>query len=118
MPLVYQELRSLARSYLRRELAGHSLETSGLIHEAFLRLTGQERVTWQSRKHFFGIAAQSMCRILVDYARQRCYDDVVVDKSVVYLLRRMVAPTSWASAGRPRMSSRSARLLKLTTSRG
>ncbi len=71
MPLVYQELRSLAHSYLRRERTGHSLETSGLINEAFLRLTGQKQVTWQSRKHFFGIAAQSMRRILVDYARHR-----------------------------------------------
>ncbi len=71
MPLVYQELRSLARSYLRQERAGHTLETSGLIHEAFLRLTGQKQVTWQRRKHFFGIAAQSMRRILVDYARSR-----------------------------------------------
>ncbi len=71
MPLVYQELRSLAQSYLRRERPGHSLETSGLVHEAFLRLTGQKQVTWQSRRHFFGIAAQSMRRILVDYARRR-----------------------------------------------
>ena len=71
MPLVYQELRSLAQSYLRRERSGHSLETSGLIHEAFLKLTGQTNVSWQSRKHFFGIAAQSMRRILVDYARHR-----------------------------------------------
>ena len=71
MPLVYQELRSLAHAYLRRERAEHTLETSGLVHEAFLRLTGQKEVTWQSRKHFFGIAAQSMRRILVDYARQR-----------------------------------------------
>jgi RNA polymerase sigma factor (TIGR02999 family) len=71
LPLVYDELRKLAQAYLRRERAGHTLETSGLIHEAFLKLLGQEHVSWQNRSHFFGIAAQSMRRILVDYARRR-----------------------------------------------
>lgn len=71
LPLVYGELRKLARSYLRRERGDHTLETSGLINEAFMRLTGQRQVTWSNRKHFYGIAAQAMRRILVDYARQR-----------------------------------------------
>lgn len=71
LPLVYTELRKLARSYLRRERAGHTLETSALVNEAYLRLVGQERVSWQNRRHFFGIAAQSMRRILVDSARSR-----------------------------------------------
>ncbi len=73
MPAVYDELRQLAASYLRREHAGHTLETSALIHEAFLRLVDQQRVRWRSRSHFFGIAAQAMRRILVDHARSHRY---------------------------------------------
>jgi RNA polymerase sigma-70 factor, ECF subfamily len=67
-PLVYDELHRLAGSYLRRERRGHTLQTSALVNEAFLRLIGQQ-VSWQNRAHFFGIAAQLMRRILVDYAR-------------------------------------------------
>ena len=70
MPIVYQELHRLARSYMRRERPGHTLATTGLIHEAYLRLVGQE-VEWQSRAHFFGIAARQMRRVLVDHARGR-----------------------------------------------
>ncbi len=68
MPLIYDELRRLAHSYMRRERPGHTLATTGLIHEAFLRLIDQ-KVDWKSRAHFYGIAAQSMRRVLVDYAR-------------------------------------------------
>jgi RNA polymerase sigma factor (TIGR02999 family) len=68
MPLVYDELRRLARSYLRRERPGHTLATSGLVHEAFLRLVDQ-KMGWQGRAHFFGIAAQMMRRVLVDHAK-------------------------------------------------
>lgn len=68
MPLVYDELRRLARSYLRRERPGHTLATSGLVHEAYLRLVDQ-KMGWQSRAHFFGIAAQMMRRVLVDHAK-------------------------------------------------
>lgn len=71
MPLVYGELRKLAQSYLYRERSGHTLETSALVNEAYMRLLGQEHVSWQNRGHFFGIAAQSMRRILVDYARHK-----------------------------------------------
>ena len=71
MPLVYGELRRLAGRYLNREREGHTLETHDLIHEAFLRLVDQRQVDWQSRAHFFGIAAQMMRRILVDHARRR-----------------------------------------------
>jgi RNA polymerase sigma factor (TIGR02999 family) len=67
-PLVYDELRRLARSYMRQERAGHTLQSTALVHEAFLRLIDQ-RVQWNSRAHFFGIAAQMMRRILVDYAK-------------------------------------------------
>jgi len=69
MPLVYKELRRLARQYLNKERAGHTLLTTDLVHEAYLRLIDQKRVRWQNRAHFFGIAAQLMRRILVDHAR-------------------------------------------------
>jgi RNA polymerase sigma factor (TIGR02999 family) len=67
-PLVYDELRRLARSYMRRERAGHTLQSTALVHEAFMRLVDQN-VRWNSRAHFFGIAAQMMRRILVDHAK-------------------------------------------------
>lgn len=71
MPVVYAELKSLAASYLRSERADHTLQTTGLVHEAYLKLVDQRRTTWQNRAHFFGIAAQAMRRILVDHARRR-----------------------------------------------
>jgi RNA polymerase sigma factor (TIGR02999 family) len=71
MPLVYHELKALAAGYLRAERAEHTLQTTGLVHEAYLRLVDQRRTTWQNRAHFFGIAAQAMRRILVDHARRR-----------------------------------------------
>ena len=70
LPLVYDELRRLARGYLHRERAEHTLQSAALVHEAYLRLIDQN-VEWQSRAHFFGIAAQMMRRILVDHARAR-----------------------------------------------
>ncbi len=71
MPLVYQELRKLARSYLRAERPEHTLQPTALVNEAYLRLVDQRSVRWQNRRHFFGIAAQLMRRILVDHARKR-----------------------------------------------
>ena len=71
MPLVYQELHRQAARYLRRERQDHTLQTTGLIHEAYLKLVDQRAVKWQSRTHFFAIASQAMRRILVDYARGR-----------------------------------------------
>jgi RNA polymerase sigma factor (TIGR02999 family) len=71
MPLVYQELRRLAASYLRVERPDHTLQPTALVHEAYLRLVDQRGVSWQNRAHFFGIAAQMMRRILVDHARRR-----------------------------------------------
>lgn len=73
MPLVYEELRRLARHYMRREQPGHTLQTSALVNEAYLRLVEQRRIDWQNRAHFFGIAAQLMRRILVDHARRHQY---------------------------------------------
>ena len=69
MPLVYGELRKLAASYLRKERADHTLQSTALVNEAFLRLVDQRDVHWQSRAHFFAIAAQMIRRILVDHAR-------------------------------------------------
>ena len=73
MPLVYSELHRLARRHIKKERPGHTLQTSALLNEAFLRLVDQRDVHWQSRAHFFSIAAQMMRRILVDYARSRRY---------------------------------------------
>jgi RNA polymerase sigma-70 factor, ECF subfamily len=71
MPLVYDELHRLAHQHMNRERPRHTLQTSALVNEAFLKLVDQRDVHWQNRAHFFGIAAQMMRRILVDYARSR-----------------------------------------------
>jgi RNA polymerase sigma-70 factor, ECF subfamily len=71
MPLVYDELHRQASRYLRKERSNHTLQTTALINEAYLKLINQRDVEWQNRAHFFAIAAQAMRRILVDYARER-----------------------------------------------
>jgi len=71
MPLVYDELRALAESYLRQERSDHTLQATALVHEAYVRLIKQEDVEWQNRAHFFAVAAQAIRRILVDHARAR-----------------------------------------------
>lgn len=71
LPLVYDELHRQAKRYMRRERANHTLQTSALINEAYLKLIDQRETKWESRTHFFAIAAQAMRRILVDYARQK-----------------------------------------------
>jgi RNA polymerase sigma factor (TIGR02999 family) len=71
LPLVYDELRRMARRYMGQQPSGHTLQTTALIHEAYLRLVGQEEKQWENRAHFFGVAAQAMRHILVDYARAR-----------------------------------------------
>ena len=71
VPVVYEELRRQAARYLRRERPGHTLQTTALIHEAYIRLIDQKNVHWQNRAHFFAISAQLMRRILVDHARSR-----------------------------------------------
>jgi RNA polymerase sigma factor (TIGR02999 family) len=70
-PLVYAELRNLARRYLRRERPGNTLQTTGLVHEAYLRLVDAKDIDWHDRLHFFAVSAQMMRRILVDAARTR-----------------------------------------------
>ena len=71
LPLVYEELRQLAASQMRQERSGQTLQATALVHEAFLRLTGDQQPSWQNRRHFFGAAAQAMQRILVEQARRK-----------------------------------------------
>ena len=71
IPLVYKELRRMARQYMRRERAGNTLQTSALINEAYIRLVDYNRMRWQDRAHFYAVAAQAMRRILVERARRR-----------------------------------------------
>jgi RNA polymerase sigma factor (TIGR02999 family) len=91
MPLVYDELRRLARRYMNREPAGHTLQTTALVNEAYLRLIEQKEVKWQNRAHFFAISAQLMRRILVSMARARQADkrggearQVSLDEAMVF----------------------------------
>src|SRR5215467_950771 len=74
MPIVYGELHKLAHSFLRRERPEHTLQPTALVNEAYLRLVKQDFPEWQSRRHFYGVAAQLMRQILVDYARGRAAD--------------------------------------------
>ncbi|MGE0130095.1 MAG: sigma-70 family RNA polymerase sigma factor [Blastocatellales bacterium] len=71
MPLVYDELRQLARSYLRRHANNHTMQPTVLVNEAYLRLVNQRQVTWENRAQFFGLASKLMRNLLVDYVRQR-----------------------------------------------
>lgn len=91
VPMVYDELKRLARSYMRRERSNHTLQATALVHEAYLKLVKQETVAWHGRSHFFGIAAQVMRRILIDHARGHLRDRrcgvqqlVALDEAVVY----------------------------------
>src|SRR5712671_4387732 len=72
-PLVYDELRRIAHRYVQRERNGHTLGTTALVHEAYLRLAGQKKIEWQNRAHFFAVTAQVMRHILIDHARRRNY---------------------------------------------
>src|SRR6266851_4391260 len=69
-PIVYEELHRLARRYMKGERPGHSLQTTALVNEAYMRLVGYKRMQWQNRAHFFAVSAQLMRRILVDHARR------------------------------------------------
>src|SRR5678816_1658243 len=71
VPLVYQELHALARRYMRSERSDHTLQATALVNEAYVRLIDVNRIRWQNRSHFFAVAAQTMRRILVEFARQR-----------------------------------------------
>ncbi|MCD9185438.1 MAG: sigma-70 family RNA polymerase sigma factor [Pyrinomonadaceae bacterium] len=71
LPLVYDELRRLAKNYLNRERSNHTLQPTALVHEAYLRLIGQKEIEWQNRAHFFGVSARLMREILIEHARGR-----------------------------------------------
>jgi RNA polymerase sigma factor (TIGR02999 family) len=71
LPLVYNELKRISSKYLHEEYRNHTLQTTELVHEAYIKLVGGQEINWQNRAHFFGIAANSMRQILVDYARKR-----------------------------------------------
>ena len=97
MPLVYEELRRMARGYLQRERPDHTLQATGLVHEAYLRLVDQKTTNWRNRAHFFGVAAQMMRRILVDHAREHRaekrggeWNKVVFDEAVALAPSRSV----------------------------
>lgn len=102
LPRVYDELRELAGSYLRRERSDHTLQPTALVHEAFLKLVDQRAVRWQNRAHFFGIAAQAMRRILVDHARAHDADkrgsgEAKVSLDDAQLVGKMPTSTSTSS---------------------
>lgn len=71
IPLIYDELRRIAGAQMARERPGHTLQATAVVHEAYMRLAGDQEIEWQDRSHFFGIAARTMRRVLLDYARQR-----------------------------------------------
>jgi RNA polymerase sigma factor (TIGR02999 family) len=71
VPMVYDELRRIAHRYMRRQAAGQTLQTTAVVHEAYMRLAGQDKVAWQNRAHFYGVCAQVMRSLLVDRARAR-----------------------------------------------
>lgn len=90
-PLVYQELHKLAVSYIRRDRPGHTLQPTALIHEAYIRLVGQDMPEWNSRTHFFGVAAHLMRQILVDHARKHkaakrgaAHKKVPIEEAVIF----------------------------------
>jgi RNA polymerase sigma-70 factor (ECF subfamily) len=92
VPLVYEELRRLAHHYMRNEREGHTLQTTALVNELYLRLAGIDAVGWQDRAHFFAMAATLMRRVLVDYARQRGRDKRGGGLSVISLDDNVIAP--------------------------
>jgi len=92
VPFVYEELRRLARHYMRGERDGHTLQTTALVNEAYLRLAGIDGLQWRDRAHFFAMAATLMRRVLVDYARQRARDKRGAGLSVTSLDESVKAP--------------------------
>ena len=92
VPIVYEELRRLAHHYMRNEREGHTLQTTALVNELYLRLAGIDAVQWRDRTHFFAMAATLMRRVLVDYARQRARDKRGGGLSVTSLDEHVIAP--------------------------
>jgi RNA polymerase sigma factor (TIGR02999 family) len=94
VPIVYAELRRLAHHHMRGERAGHTLQTTALVNEVYVRLAGIDRLQWRDRAHFFAMAATLMRRVLVDYARQRAREKRGAGISVTSLDENAVAPQS------------------------
>jgi RNA polymerase sigma-70 factor (ECF subfamily) len=92
VPIVYEELRRLAHHYMRGERAGHTLQTTALVNEVYLRLVGIDALRWRDRAHFFAMSATLMRRVLVDYARQRGREKRGAGVSVTSLDENAVAP--------------------------
>jgi RNA polymerase sigma factor (TIGR02999 family) len=92
VPIVYEELRRLAHHYMRGERAGHTLQTTALVNEVYLRLAGIDALQWRDRAHFFAMAATLMRRVLVDYARQRGREKRGAGVSVISLDENALAP--------------------------
>jgi RNA polymerase sigma factor (TIGR02999 family) len=92
VPIVYEELRRLAHHYMRNEREGHTLQTTALVNELYLRLAGIDALEWRDRAHFFAMAATLMRRVLVDYARQRGRDKRGAGLTVVSLDENVIAP--------------------------
>jgi len=92
VPIVYEELRRLAHHYMRAEREGHTLQTTALVNEAYLRLAGVDGLRWRDRAHFFAMAATLMRRVLVDYARQRGRDKRGAGVAVTPLDDDVIAP--------------------------
>ena len=92
VPIVYEELRRLAHHYMRNEREGHTLQTTALVNELYLRLAGIDGLEWRDRAHFFAMAATLMRRVLVDYARQRGRDKRGAGLSVISLDENVIAP--------------------------
>ena len=92
LPIVYEELRRLAHHYMRAEREGHTLQTTALVNEAYLRLAGVDGLRWRDRAHFFAMAATLMRRVLVDHARQRGRDKRGAGVSVISLEDDVIAP--------------------------
>ena len=92
VPIVYEELRRLAHHYMRGERSGHTLQTTALVNEAYMRLAGIDGLQWRDRAHFFAMAATLMRRVLVDYARQRARDKRGAGVSVTSLDENALAP--------------------------
>ena len=90
MPVVYEELRKLARHYLRQESSNHTLQSTALVHEAYVRLAGGTAPEWKGRTHFFGVAARLMRQILVDHARRRHADKRGGDSLMLTLDEQLV----------------------------
>ena len=122
MPVVYEELRRLAQHYLSHERAEHTLQTTALVHEAYLRLVDQKSVNWQNRAQFLGIAAQMMRRILINHAtnrnalkRQGYANRVSLDEAVSFFEQREIDPIALNEAleALAELDSEQARIVEL-----